>query len=354
MECNLINIEERARWNDFVTNSPKGHIFQSFEWGEAMANLGWEPFRIVVEDGKHIKACISILMKKILPTPWSIFYSPRGPIINFNDQDTFHCLMEGIKKIGREKKAIFLQVIPHISAEDKESTESLNKEKFYKVDKQGLFRLTQPLWVYRVDLSKTKQELMSQMKHKTRYNIRLSMRKGVEVSEGKTLDDLTIFYKMLRNTADRKNFPVRRFATFKSVWEQLVPSGYAKLFFAIHQGEILSGVLVFLFNKICWYMYGASDVKNRNLMANYALHWHIINWAKENGCLWYDLRGVPTFNPSPKHSGFGIYRFKKGFGGLPLTFAGDYYYIFRPSLYKFWELSERYLNKMGGWFLKIF
>lgn len=354
MECNLINIEEKARWNDFVTNSPKGHIFQSFEWGEAMANLGWEPFRIVVEDGKRIKACISILVKKILPTPWSIFYSPRGPIINFDDQDTFHCLMEGIRKIGIEKKAIFLQVVPHIFADDKESEKSLNKQEFLKIEKQGLFRLTQPLWVYRIDLSKTEHELMSQMKNKTRYNIKLAIRKKVEVSEGKTLEELNIFYQMLRSTGDRKNFPVRRFSNFKSVWDQLTPNGSAKLFFASHQGKIHSGVLVFVFGKICWYMYGASEIQNRNLMANYALHWHIIMWAKENGYRWYDLRGVPSFNPSPEHSGFGIYRFKKGFGGLPITFAGDYYYIFRPTLYKIWEQGEKFLNKVGRWFLKVF
>ena len=101
-------------------------------------------------------------------------------------------------------------------------------------------------------------------------------------------------------------------------------------------------------------MYGASYPKNRNLMPNYALHWYIMNWAKEKGCHWYDLRGVPSFDPAPDHTGFGIYRFKKGFGGVPLTFMGDYYYIFKPNLYNNWESGEKYLNKMGGLLLKIF
>jgi lipid II:glycine glycyltransferase (peptidoglycan interpeptide bridge formation enzyme) len=192
------------------------------------------------------------------------------------------------------------------------------------------------------------------MKSKTRYNIHLATKKGVEIAEKCQLSDLRRFYEILRRTSARKNFPLKRFSYFKAIWEEMAPNRSANLFFATYRGEILSGVLIFIFGKICWYMYGASDDEKRNLMPNYALHWHIIQWAKEMGCQWYDLRGVPTFNPSSKHGGYGVYRFKKGFGGLPHTFSGDYYFIYRPKLYTCWEKGEMLLNRCGKLLLKIY
>ena len=354
MKYRLINSKEKSIWNKFVLNSPRSHIFQSYEWGEAMSHLGWEPFRLIVEDGKHIRACISVLRKHILLTPWSILYSPRGPILDFKNLEAFDCLMQGIIKIASSQRSIFLQIIPHAFVEDRGTADSLSKEGFVKIEKQGLFRITQPLWVYRIDLSKTEQELLSQMKIKSRYNVRLAIRKGVEVSQRNSLDDLVIFYKMLRRTSARKNFAIRGFSYFSTIWKEMATHGLAELFFATYQDRILAGALVFVFGKICWYMYGASETIYSNVRPNYALQWHIIKWAKEKGCLWYDLRGVASFNPSPNHSGYGVYKFKKGFGGQPFTFLGDYYYIFKPNLYKHWERGEILLNRGGKLLLRFY
>jgi lipid II:glycine glycyltransferase (peptidoglycan interpeptide bridge formation enzyme) len=175
----------------------------------------------------------------------------------------------------------------------------------------------------------------------------------VTVNQRNHFDDLKIFYEMLRESSRRKKFPLRSFAYFKSLWRNLAPNGNAKLFFADYHGKPLAGELVLKFGNMCWDMYRASMNHHKNLRPNYALQWKIMQWAKNNSCIWYSLRGVPSFNPPPDHTGYGVYKFKKGFGGMPLTFAGDYYYIFKPKLYGYWEKGEVLINKVGRLLLKL-
>ena len=354
MNYRLIGKKEKSLWNEFVMNSSRGHVFQSYEWGEVMACSGWKPLRLVVEDRHQIRGGISILKKKILSTPWSILYSPRGPAIDFDDHKSFSELVKGIKEVALSEKAIFLQIVPHAFYDENGTIKSIENKNFIKIEKEGIFRLTQPVWVYRIDLKKSEDEILSQMKRKTRYSVRLSLKKGVTITQKKDLKDLKIFYGMLRESSKRKNFPIRSFSYFESLWNNLAPSGYARLFFANCNGKTLAGELVLRFGDICWDMYRASVDSDRNLRPNYALQWKIMQWAKQKGCLWYSLRGVPSFNPPPEHGGYGVYKFKKGFGGVPFTYAGDYYYIFKPKLYKLWENGERMLNKCGKMLLKIY
>jgi lipid II:glycine glycyltransferase (peptidoglycan interpeptide bridge formation enzyme) len=354
MNHRLIDSGESAKWNQFVSDSPKSHIFQSYEWGEAASHHGWMPLRVVIEEGDDIKACISLLKRKIRTTPWSILYCPRGPVIEFKDENILDRLMNAIHQIAASHRAIFLQINPQLFDGDRAISERLTKRGFVKREKFGLFRLMQPEWVYRVDVRQTEKELLDRMKSKTRYNIKLAAKKGIEIVEKQTIEDLHKFYDILKKTSARKKFALRGFSYFQAIWQEMVPNGLATLFFATYKGERLAGVLVFIFGNMCWYMYGASDDKYRNLMPSYALHWYVIQWAQKKGCAWYDLRGVPSFNPPSGHSGYGVYRFKKGFGGDPYTFLGDFYFIYKPRLYACWEKGEAVLNRFGKLLLKFF
>ena len=138
MISRLISPNKQKPWNDFVINASNGHIYQSYEWGEVMRHSGWKPLRLIVEDQEEIKACVSILMKKIPLLPWSIFYCPRGPVVDYQDSRTFKSLMEGIEMVASSNNAIFLQIVPHALSEDDQITRALRKQKFKKIEKHGL------------------------------------------------------------------------------------------------------------------------------------------------------------------------------------------------------------------------
>lgn len=113
----------------------------------------------------------------------------------------------------------------------------------------------------------------------------------------------------------------------------------ASLFLAEYQGEVIAGTLAFIFGDKAWYIYGASSNRHRNVMPNYLLQWEMICWAKRAGCRFYDFRGVPG-RVDEQHPLYGLYRFKKGFGGVYTEFIGEHDLVYRPLWYWAWNWGE--------------
>lgn len=79
-------------------------------------------------------------------------------------------------------------------------------------------------------------------------------------------------------------------------------------------------------------------------MPNYLLQWEMIKWAVERGCDIYDFRGV-SGNVDKNHPLYGLYRFKKGFGGKFTEFIGELDYVFNPLVYFAVEAVQRIYRK---------
>jgi lipid II:glycine glycyltransferase (peptidoglycan interpeptide bridge formation enzyme) len=99
--------------------------------------------------------------------------------------------------------------------------------------------------------------------------------------------------------------------------------------------------MVFANGNRAWYVYGASNDQERNRMPTYLLQWEAIRWAKSHGCEEYDLWGVPDENEETleanfetRHDGlWGVYRFKRGFGGELKRAAQALDRVYNPLLY---------------------
>ena len=99
----------------------------------------------------------------------------------------------------------------------------------------------------------------------------------------------------------------------------------------------IAGTLAILYGDKVWYLYGASSNEHRNLMPNYLLQWSMIQWAIENNCRVYDFRGV-SGDISEDNPHYGLYRFKKGFGGDFTEFVGEYDHVIRKLS---WLIAEK-------------
>jgi lipid II:glycine glycyltransferase (peptidoglycan interpeptide bridge formation enzyme) len=191
-----------------------------------------------------------------------------------------------------------------------------------------------------VDIRPSEKEILAAMKSKTRYNIRLADRKGVRVERGKR-EDIETFNHLMSITGERDDFGVRSAAYYRRVWELFEPLGMAHMLIARMGQEPIAALMAFACGKKAWYMYGASSNRHRETMPNYALQWEAIRWAKSRGCETYDLYGVPDQELETLESSFtersdglwGVYRFKRGFGGDLVRYAGAYDYVYRRSLY---------------------
>ncbi|MBI5166953.1 MAG: peptidoglycan bridge formation glycyltransferase FemA/FemB family protein [candidate division NC10 bacterium] len=339
-------VQERSQWNQYMLRSPKGHILQSFEWGELKARTGWTPLRLAVVDGGEFRAGISLLKRRI---PGSlgrtILYAPRGPVADFADREALSFLFEDLKLRAPTHRAILLKVDPAVTAEEEGGT--LSTLGLSRASGFEAFGGVQPQCVFRLDLGPSLEGLLQRMEPKTRYNIRLAAKKGVEVEGDCHRDDLKTFYGLLVETAIRDGFLIRSYNYFEGIWEELVGYGLGRLFLARYKGEVIAGTLALIFGDKCWYIYGASSNRHRNLMPNHALQWEMIKWAKSQGCIWYDFRAVPC-DPHPGHPLSGLYRFKKGFGARFYRFVGEYDLVFSPFDLWIWDLAQGLHRRLKG------
>ncbi|MFP4024358.1 MAG: lipid II:glycine glycyltransferase FemX [Thiohalospira sp.] len=193
-----------------------------------------------------------------------------------------------------------------------------------------------------LNLKKNKKDLLNSMKSKTRYNIRLSYRKGVSVYDVST-DNLKIWHKLYQETAIRNGIVYRDINHFRTILETRAENtaspANVHMLLAEANGDALAALLLVISGGRATYLYGASSAKNRKLMATYALQWDAICKAKSEGCKEYDFFGIsPT--PDKSHPMYGLYRFKKGFGGTEFHRQGCWDYPLNEDAYELYRTVE--------------
>ena len=80
-------------------------------------------------------------------------------------------------------------------------------------------------------------------------------------------------------------------------------------------------------------------------MPNHIMQWTMIQWAVENGGFVYDFQGIPNYQDENSPN-YGVYRFKKGFNGQVVEFAGEFDYNFKPKTKKLIDFLEKTVQKL--------
>ncbi len=344
VEIREITVEEKERFNSFLAAIPKGHILQTWEWGELKAKTGWTPIRLIAERNGEIVGAISVLKRPVPTGKWCIFYAPRGPVLAIEEKDVWDRLLDGVKTQAKTHKAIFLKIDPDVKDDNELWRERIEGSGFKPVDKGPGFEGVQPRFVFRLDISPDEETLLANCHQKTRYNIRLAQKRGVEIIENAPREQLEVFYKILSETAARDKFLIRPFSYYEAFYDLLAPQGLAEMFLATYEGEVISGTLAFKLGDKAWYIYGASSNAHRNVMPNYLIQWKMICWAKKHGCTMYDFRGVPG-DVDENHPLYGLVKFKRGFNGEYTKFIGEYDLIYKPAVYRLYNFAEPLYQK---------
>lgn len=313
----------REEWETFLSRHPDAHLLQTSQWGELKSAFGWEAVPITFE-----RAGAQVLFRK-LPLGFTLAYIPKGPVGENPDQ-----LWPLVDQLCREKRALFLKVEPDLWGEiNGESRDDLPPN---FIQSQGVI---QPPRTLVVDLRGDEDQIFARMKQKTRYNIRLALRKGVVVRKS---SDLEAFGALMAVTGERAQFGVHSIEYYRKAYELFNPRGVCELFVAEFEREPLAAIMVFARGERAWYFYGASSNIHRNFMPTYLLQWEAMRWARSLGCTEYDLWGVPDASHQILEDNFtsrtdglwGVYRFKRGFGGQLRRAAGPWDRVYYKPLYK--------------------
>ena len=319
-------------WDDFVLAHPCGHLLQTAAWGQLKTAFGWQAQ--TVRAGRQG----ALVLFRPLPLGWTLAYVPRGPLVDWEAAAALGELIAALDRVCRARRAICLKWEPDLP--DSSPCADLLTSLGFRPSPQTV----QPRRSLIVDLSPSEAEILARMKPKTRYNIGLAARKEVAARPARASQpaDLETFVELMRLTGQRDRFGVHSGDYYRRVYELFHPLGLCELFLAEYRGEPLAGVMAFMVGKRAWYFYGASSDRERNRMAPYLAQWEALRWAKAQGALTYDLWGVPDEEEAvleaefeTRHDGlWGVYRFKRGWGGKLARTIGAWDRVYDPALYQ--------------------
>jgi len=363
-------------WNSIVSRLPNPHFLQTYEWGRVKAKYGWSPlYAVWTDDGKYsilkdtdpwsldTERCIAaalILKRQILRNGFaarlSILYAPKGPLLDWTNESLRSRVLNDLQTFAKKEGAIFLKIDPDvvlgtgIPASEEDVIDNGGQAVMSELKRRG--------WQYSsdqiqfkntvlIDLTPSEEELLARMKQKTRYNIRLAEKKGVNLRVC-TSNDLTMLYKMYAETSVRDGFVIREESYYQMVWNLFMNSSEPSCepLIAEIDSEPVAAIFVFYFAGRAYYVYGMSRDTHREKMPTYLLQWEAVKRAKAKGCNVYDLWGAPeVFNESD--SMWGVYRFKEGLGGKVVRTLGAWDYAPNPLWYKMYsEIIPRLLDVM--------
>jgi peptidoglycan pentaglycine glycine transferase (the first glycine) len=367
-------------WNGLVASLPQPHILQTWQWSQVKAAYGWQPFyalwmaagsgrlgfKLVVDPaeltalaGGHesqVRAATLLLLRDVSlggrVARLKVIYAPKGPLLDWNDVSLRQQVLDDLKGLAKHLGAIFIKIDPdvslgsgvpgtpnaHESGLGQAVQADLTARRWVESSEQIQFRNT-----VLVNLGDDEEALLARMKQKTRYNIHLAERKGVQVRVG-TAQDFSLLYHMYAETSLRDGFAIRPQDYYECVWSTFMQAGMAEPLIAEVDGEAVAAVVVFRFGEQAWYLYGMSRDLHRAKMPNYLLQWQAICRARAAGCRVYDLWGAPEhFGESDPL--WGVYRFKEGLGGQVARYLGAWDMPINPWIYRLYtRILPRILN----------
>ena len=331
-----------AEWDAFVANHPHGSILQTTNWARLKNRFGWTSHRVWMRKEGKLVAGAQILYRSAAIGLVKMAYIPHGPLVDWDDEEQVTILLNQIDQSVYERGAGILKMEPQLW-----QSEAMMDKWATICQKYNLLPDTdtiQPPNTVLVDLRPSPDDILAQMKQKTRYNIRLAAKKGVTVRQG-GLKDIPTFNRLMRQTGERDQFGVHTPMYYHAAFEIFEPAGQVALFLAEYEERPLAGVMVFVLGETAAYLYGASSNEERQRMPTYAVQWAAMAWAKAQGCHWYDLWGVPDApeteleaNFAERHDGlWGVYRFKRGFGGQIQRTIGATDRVYNKLVYKLYK-----------------
>jgi len=335
-ETSGVNAVDDATTWDASVSALRGHLLQTWTWGEFKSLHGWLPVRLLLSVDDEPRIAAQILFRRV--GPFTVAYVPRGPIAGDLSVGELAAFTRAVDVECRSRRAIAVLVEP----ETADLPLRLGRSALWTSNDV----LVQPRRTIKVKIDMPDDQILAEMKPKTRYNVRLAERRGVTVRRG-GVRDVPIFYQLLAETAERDQFGIHAIEYFDDMMRVFADD--AALFLAEYEGVPAAGLLALKSPEEAIYMYGASRSEYQRHMPAYLIQFAAMQWARDAGCAFYDLWGIPADDSPPaaaaNESGtvnvrddmWGVYRFKQGFGGEVVTYPGMFERIYAAPLIRAWR-----------------
>lgn len=315
-------------------NKAVSHIIQSWEWGEFRKKTGVIVKRMGDFKGEKLTNAWQVTFHKVPYLPYRIGYFPKG------DMPT-KSVIDSLSLVGEKEKAAFIKIEPNV-----ESSKNLES----RIENLGLVKSKKSLFTkynFLIDLTKSEDKLLEGMHPKTRYNIKIAQKKGVEVYESVEDRDFEIYLKLYFETTRRQKYFGHTPHYHRLAWNILKEAGMARLLIARYQPPAtnyqlpLVAWMLFNFGDTLYYPYGGSSDEHKEVMASNLVAWEAIRLGKKMGFKTLDLWGALGPDADPKDPWHGFHRFKAGYSPKHVEYIGTYDLVLMPTWYKILTIADR-------------
>ncbi|NTU47137.1 peptidoglycan bridge formation glycyltransferase FemA/FemB family protein [Candidatus Roizmanbacteria bacterium] len=310
-------------------NSVASHPLQSWQWGEARKKMGIKVLRLGLFDNtKSLKEVYQMTIHPLPHTSYALGYIPRSLFPP-------KAILTFLEDFAKKNHLIFVKFEPNVTKESFDQLHTSKSCNFLLPSKHPLF----PEWTMLLDISKSEEQLLAEMKNKTRYNIRLAQKKGVTVEEESNEKGFETFSKLYFETTRRQKYFGHTPSYHKTIWETLKGS-LSHILVARHENDALAAYELFYFNDILYYPYGGTSEIKRNLMGANAIMWESIRLGKKLGAKQFEMWGALSPGYDMKHPWAGFTRFKEGYGAIFQQMCGSYDLVVNKPLYKLYSIAN--------------
>lgn len=334
MDLRVLGEEQKNEYDALVS-----HIMQSWNWGDFRKSVGTHIERYgIYKNGRMVRA-FQVSFHEVPVIKKYVGYLPKGP---FPDAD----LAEALEQVSREENCIFIKTEPDVQI-------GTNKkiDKHFKKAIKSLFTK----YNFVLDLSPSEEEILKNMHQKTRYNIKVAIKKGVEVTisdEKRALED---YLKLYFETTKRQRYFGHNKNYHTKVYETFLKTGQVKFAIARYNNLPLTAWMLLTFKDKLYYPYGGSSHLHREVMASNLVAWEAIKFGKSAGLHYFDMWGALGPDADAGDSWYGFHKFKMGYGGELQEYLGSFdlvqnaplYYAFN-SVDKFTKLKVLLLKALRG------
>ena len=242
MEFVTLNEKEFLKYSE---NSPITSFFQQPLWGQIKKDNGWNHYYVGLKDNKKIVAATLLLSKKIKFFK-TMFYAPRGFLLDYSNFEILEEFTNGIKKFLKDKNALFLKINPYIDYQertvdgevgpDTAKDELMNKFKELGFRHNGFYidqdkkEDLEPRWISVLDLKDIDSidDAYKNMRSSTKWRINNSKKNSLEIVEA-DIDNLFEFKNLMKHTAERREFVDRPLSYYQNMFRVLKEKDLVKV-----------------------------------------------------------------------------------------------------------------------------
>lgn len=413
MEFVTLNQEE---FESFSWTHPSGTFHQMVGWGKLKETNGWKYYLVGLREKGRIVAATLLLQKKVLG-PYSLFYAPRGFLLDYEDKVVLETFTKEIKKFASSKKAIFVKIDPYLIYKERNNqgdiveggidhskvVDTLKRLGYHHHGFTLSMEDLQPRWAVALSLKdKTEEELYENLETTTKQLIRKNVRTGVK-SRIIGMDEIEKFKDLMQKTADRRNFIDRPLSYYQNMLryleghinvvltelhldlylknlhhdleqDQLLVktkreeletgkvnakktnnrineslANIARLEKKIKEAEalqkekgntiVLGGMMFLEHGKEMLSLLGGAYQEYLRFSSAYTMNWDMIVYAKKHGFEKYNFYGISGNLKDENDPLYGLYDFKKGYGGVVEEYIGEFDLVVSKFFYHCYNIA---------------